>query len=277
MAAALFGSVATVGKATVSDVNPILLSCIAYFIAIAAFAPFARRSTFRLPRGDYMLIAVAAIFGSVMATILYFSGLQKTTASDAAILSNGEQVFTIAFAVIFFHEKLKKADVLAIALILTGVLVVTTNLEPANLLLEMMVGNLLVLAATMCWAVDNNVSKKITERIDVGGYALVKSILSGLILAIVVLLLQIPVKVDNRSWPNIAYLGVVGYAGSLYFFLQALKRIGTVKTILVFSTSAVFGLTFAVIFLRESMSIYQVTAVAVMMTGVYIMNKNDRR
>jgi drug/metabolite transporter (DMT)-like permease len=141
----------------------------------------------------------------------------------------------------------------------------------------MTVGNLLVLAATMCWAVDNNVSKKITERIDVGGYALVKSILSGLILAIVVLLLQIPVKVDNRSWPNIAYLGVVGYAGSLYFFLQALKRIGTVKTILVFSTSAVFGLTFAVIFLRESMSIYQVTAVAIMMTGVYIMNKNDRR
>jgi len=267
MAAALFGSVATVGKATVSDVNPILLSCIAYFISIAAFTPFARRSTFRLPRGDYMLIAVAAIFGSVMATILYFSGLQKTTASDAAILSNGEQVFTIVFAVIFFHEKLKKVDVLAIALILTGVLVVTTNLEPANLLLEMTVGNLLVLAATMCWAVDNNVSKKITERIDVGGYALVKSILSGLILAIVVLLLQIPVKVDNRSWPNIAYLGVVGYAGSLYFFLQALKRIGTVKTILVFSTSAVFGLTFAVIFLRESMSIYQVTAVAIMIEG----------
>ncbi|MGQ9781853.1 MAG: DMT family transporter [Nitrososphaeria archaeon] len=277
VAAALFGSIATVGKVTVSDVNPILLSCIGYAIATIVLTPFARRSNFRLERRDYMLIFVATLFSSVMATVLYFMGLQWTTASDTAILSNGEQVFTILFAVLFFHEKLKKIDYVAMMMILAGVFIVTTGLQPAHLLLEMTVGNLLVLLATMCWAVDNNVSKIMTERMNVVRYAQVKSTLSGLILAAVVLLLGIPLNVDSRQWPNIIFLGVVGYAASLYFFLQALKRIGTVKTILVFSTSAVFGLTFAVTFLKESMSVYQVVAIAIMMSGVYLMNKNDAR
>ena len=61
-------------------------------------------------------------------------GLEKTTASDTVILSNGETIFTVLLAIMLFKEKLKPLGYLAVVLVLTGVIIVTTNLEFSNFL-----------------------------------------------------------------------------------------------------------------------------------------------
>jgi drug/metabolite transporter (DMT)-like permease len=50
---------------------------------------------------------------------------------------------------------------------------------------------------------------------------------------------------------NIILLGSLGFGASLFFFINALRNIGTVKTVLVFSLSSVFGLLFASYFLEK--------------------------
>ena len=51
--------------------------------------------------------------------------------------------------------------------------------------------------------------------------------------------------------------------------------LGTIRTIIIFSTSSVFGLIFAFIFLNEPISVYQIIAVIAMLAGIYIVNRKN--
>jgi drug/metabolite transporter (DMT)-like permease len=255
-AALCFGSVSTVGKAALQTINPLLLSCLSYLLAATTLTPFARKSSFSLKGRTSILFATSAICGAAIAPTLYFLGLQRTTASDTAILSNGEQVFTIVLAILFFRARPKKMDYIAILMILTGVIIVATNLDPSRLFIEISLGNLLVLGATVFWSIDNNVSRILTDKMEPAKFSQVKSIVGFLIVAAIVLALKIPLQIGIGQIPDLILLGTIGYGMSLYFFLKALKIIGTIKTILVFSTAAVFGLLFAILFLQETISVY---------------------
>jgi len=89
------------------------------------------------------------------------------------------------------------------------------------------------------------------------------------------LILNVPLVVNQSQIPYIILLGIVGFALSLYFFLYSLKMLGTIRTIIIFSTSSVFGLIFAFIFLNESVTVYQIIAVIAMLTGIYIVNRKN--
>lgn len=62
---------------------------------------------------------------------------------------------------------------------------------------------------------------------------------------------------------------------SLFFFLQGLKRIGTVRTITIFSMSSVFGLVASGIFLAEQITWHQIMAAGIMILGVYLVSRKD--
>jgi drug/metabolite transporter (DMT)-like permease len=73
----------------------------------------------------------------------------------------------------------------------------------------------------------------------------------------------------------ILLLGIGGFGVSLYFFLEGLKRIGTVRAVLLLSLSSVFGMVFAAIFLGEQVSIYQMIAATIMLCGIYIIDRRE--
>jgi drug/metabolite transporter (DMT)-like permease len=85
----------------------------------------------------------------------------------------------------------------------------------------------------------------------------------------------VPLDVQLSQIPPILVLGIVGFAASLYFFMQSLKRISTVRTALIFSLSSVFGLAAASVFLHEQISWYQILAAGIMILGVYLMNRKE--
>lgn len=74
-----------------------------------------------------------------------------------------------------------------------------------------------------------------------------------------------------------ALLGTAGFDASLFLFLQSLRRIGTVRTMWIFSTSAIFGLFFAALFLHEDVGVHQVVAIAIMLLGIYLIERHDER
>ena len=68
--------------------------------------------------------------------------------------------------------------------------------------------------------------------------------------------MNIPIKLILLDVPNIIFLCITGSGALFYFFLHSFKRIDTVRTVLIFSTSSVFGLGFASLFLYEKIGIY---------------------
>ena len=274
LAAVLFGSVSTLAKPTLTTIHPLVLSFIVYLIASLTLTPIAQKTKFSLDKKNWILIITVALSGAVIAPTLYFFGLEQVTASDTAILTNGEIVFSVLFALLFFKEKLNKVGYFAVVIVLLGIMIVTTNLEFSSSSFDLKnVGNLLIIVATGFWALDNNLSKLVSHRLEVARIVQLKSAIGGVILLGLVIALQIPIDVKPEHIPNVVLLGAAGFGVSIYLFIQGLKRIGTVKTIMIFSTSAIFGIIFASLFLNETIGSYQIIAVAIMLGGLYLLHK----
>ena len=217
-----------------------------------------------------------ALSGAVVAPVLYFAGLEQTTASDTAILGNGEIIFSVLLALLFFKERLGRIGYLAVAMVLIGVVIVTTNLEFSSSSFDLKnIGNVLVIGATVFWALDNNLSRVLSNKIEAARIVQLKSAIGGAILLSFVLVFQITINIELEHIPNIILLGTLGFGMSIFLFIHGLKRIGTVKTIMIFSTSAIFGLIFASLFLNEEISHYQLIAMAIMLSGLYLLHRKQ--
>jgi len=295
--AALFGSISTVAKPAVSDISPILLSSLVYLIAAVVMTPIVQQrrvssslrltttaavsSILRKKNREILLILLTSIAGAIIAPTLYFFGLKYTSAVHTSILLNGEMVFTVLLAILFFKERLRLQGYIGISLVFVGIVIVSItdkqyfDFQVTTSLTNIILGDFLVLGSTLFWAIDNNISKIITHSgIRATRLIQIKSGIGGTVLIVIVAVLGIPVNLNLAQVPNIILLGSAGFAASLFFFLYSLKRIGTVKTVVIFSTSSVFGVIFASSFLHEQIGIYQIaSAIIIILLGIYLINK----
>ncbi|MDE1725574.1 MAG: DMT family transporter [Thaumarchaeota archaeon] len=275
LSALCFGSVTTLAKPTLAAINPLVLTCIVYLVSAIALTPatVGKKTTFQ--RKDFLKIIVIAIAGAVIAPLLFFSGLRLTSASNTAVLSNVEIVFTVIIAILFFKEKINRVGYIGLAMVTVGATVVTGTPELTGIT-NLDIGSLMVIGSSLFWAIDNNISKVITKKVDVLKIAQFKSGIGGLILLIVVFAANIPILIPSNDIPFILLLGIVGFALSLFLFLKSLHIIGVVKTIVIFATSSVFGLIFAILFLHEKISEFQISAICVMIIGIYLINRKGQ-
>lgn len=277
-ASALFGSVFTLAKVPLTTVDPLALSAIVYTIAGLGLIPFARASFRFHTRRDYYYLAVITVIGAVAAPVLLLYGLQQTNASDAAILANGEIVFTIMLSAIFFGEKPHgMIGLLAVILVIIGLFIATTDLKVSETILEFNAGNLMILGSMLMWAIDNNVSRRLTSSVSPAKIAMVKSLSGGLILLGITLALgrsSAITSIELNLWFLIIGMSVSGFGGALLLFLQGIKRIGTVKTMSVFSMTPIFGIIIAALVLGESISIFQGIATCLIIAGILLVSRH---
>ena len=123
-------------KPLVSSVDPVLLASMVYIISAITLSPFAQKKKKKITKQELLLILSIAIFGAVIAPSLYFVGLTHASASDAALITNGEVFFSVLIAVIFFKERLRVVGWIAILLVLAGMVIITTNLNFTDFTLQ---------------------------------------------------------------------------------------------------------------------------------------------
>src|SRR5687767_10368026 len=199
IAAILFGSVSTITKPVLEDLNAFSVSSLTYIIAGLSLVPFLKfsftnsnsnnntlepdNSTSNKKRNwtdnnnkkkNYFLLLLTSLCGAVIAPTLFFSGLSNTSASDSSILINGEVLFSILLAIVFFNEKLIRREIVALVLVLVGIVILTTNMQflsssssTSYHFIELNIGNILIVGSTLFWALDNNISKIISKKIHI--------------------------------------------------------------------------------------------------------------
>jgi drug/metabolite transporter (DMT)-like permease len=277
-AAALFGSVFTVAKFPLAIVDPLALSAVVYTISGLALIPFAKASFRMDSRRDYGILLLITGLGAVGAPVLLLYGLQQTDASDASILTNGEVIFTILLSAIFFGEKPKgRLGIFAVGLVIVGLFMATTDMKASDTILQFNAGNLMILGSMFLWAIDNNLSRRLTRRIDPAKSAMVKSLLGGLIMLAAVVALgkgSVLTAIPADLWLIIIGMSVSGFGGALLLFLHGMKRIGTIRTMAVFSLTPVFGIVIAALVLGESISVFQGIATAIIIAGIMLVSRN---
>lgn len=277
-AAVLFGSVFSLAKVPLATIDPLALTAIVYTISGLALIPFARASFTFERKFDYLHVIIVTIFGGIAAPVLLMYGLQQTAASTAAILTNGEIVFTLALSSLFFGEKPHgPVGLFAVVLVVIGLVIATTeDLTALESILELNPGNIMILASMLMWAIDNNISRRLTLKVSPAKIAMVKSLAGGLILLAIALAMGkgdsiAAIKLD--MWMLIIIMSISGFGGALLLFLEGIKRIGTVKTMSMFSMTPVFGIVIAALALGESITVFQGVATGLIIIGIILIGR----
>lgn len=95
-------------------------------------------------------------------------GLEQTTASHASVLSTGEILFTVLIALLLFDEHIKPIGYVGVILVLIAVFMITMNYNPQirNQIFGINYGDVLIIISTLFWAMDNNISKIVSHKMN---------------------------------------------------------------------------------------------------------------
>ena len=177
-AALLFGSSTPLAKMLLAGVSPWLMAALLYLgsgIGLTLYRLLRRVPSARLPRGEWPWLAGAIFTGGVLGPGLQMLGLTRMPASGASLLLNAESVFTALLAWFVFRENCDKRIALGMGAILAGLLILSW---PGEAKFSGIVPALCVLGACFCWAIDNNLTRKVSLS-DATWIASLKGLVAG--------------------------------------------------------------------------------------------------
>lgn len=264
VAAVLYGLWANLSKLVENSVPPLTIALYTQLLPGLLYVPAVARHGF--PRKDVRLLLLVSASGAVAAPVVYYYGLVGTTASNAALLSNSEAVFTVVIAFAFLGERLTRRGYVALIGVVFGAFVVTTELRLTDLAsVQYLAGNLLLILGTFFWAVDNNGSTILSQRSRILPMISVKLLLGSALLVPILIATGAPLV---PSGPDAWLLLVIAFAGVASFtilFYSALRRIGAIRAGSILSTSALWGVLISlVLFPGETLSPTQIAGGALM-------------
>jgi len=290
--ALLFGISSALNKIALEDVHPTVIAGMVYliggvFLFGIHFSPLSKKilALFESPgiepkiaTKDFRILAFVILCGSVVAPLLLLNGLNQTTAINTSLLLNAESLFTALIAFVFLSERGAKKEYLGIIMLLIGVVFVTTNGEFQKLTLtENTAGNLLIIGACLFWGIDNNMSRFLSKKRDIILITGLKCFFGGLALLVIAFILGIGFSIPLASIPYLLSVGAFSIAFSILLFLFALRKIGSMRTGVIYSMSSFFGAILAFLILKEALTFVQIAAGATMLLGVYVLSLYGKR
>jgi drug/metabolite transporter (DMT)-like permease len=275
LAAALFGASTPFSKILVGQVAPVTLAGLLYlgsglglliWFTLRALAAGGKQATSaRLTLPDLPWLGGAILAGGIAGPVLLMFGLTLTPASSASLLLNMEGVLTALLAWFVFKENFDRRIFFGMVLIVAAGILLSWDQRPA---LGVPWGALAIVAACLCWAIDNNLTRKVSasDAVQIAG---IKGLVAGSVNLSIALVLGLPLP--EASTALIA--GVVGFGGyglSLVLFVLALRHLGTARTGAYFSVAPFAGAAIALLMPGETPGPVFWLAAALMGAGIWL-------
>lgn len=268
----LWSSSYIVTKLGVGDIPPLTFAAIRFVVAAIVMGIL---FTFIKPREK---VAKADLFrlalGGLLGITAYFSlqnlGVQRTTASDATLLVASFPVITLILEIIFRKAKINFKQIGGIVIAIAGIVLVI-DLSSTQSAPERLIGDLLLLATGLAWALYNFATQNVVQK-----YSTITVIFWQTLFGMMALL---PLALTEISkWQSInapgllgaLYLGLFCSVGAFLLYGYGLKSLQPGLAVILLNLVPIFGLVFAVIFLHERISWMQLLGGAVVIGGVIL-------
>ncbi|MES3020863.1 MAG: DMT family transporter [Pseudomonadota bacterium] len=275
LSAALFGASTPFAKHLTGSVPPVMLAALLYLgsgVGLAAWFGVRKllteagtRSVAPLQVADLPWLAGAIFSGGVAGPVLLMVGLAITPASSASLLLNLEGVLTALLAWFVFKENFDRRIFAGMVFIVVAGALLSWSERPD---FGVPWGPLAIVAACLCWAVDNNLTRKVSASDPVQIACLKGLVAGGVNLAIALGLGQ-----HLPGWTTIATAGAVGLCGygfSLVLFVLALRHLGTARAGAYFSASPFAGAVISMLMFAERPGPMFWIAAALMGIGIWL-------
>ena len=270
-AAVAFGLSTPLAKMLLGSIDPWMMAGLLYLGSglglsiVIAIRKFRGRSASeaKLTSRDLPWLAGTVLFGGILGPVLLLFGLDLSDAASASLLLNLEAVFTLLLAWIVFGEHVDRRLFIGAVCIVAGALLLSWQGDVGKLSW----GAILVALACVSWAIDNNLTRKISGS-DPFVLAAIKGLVAGGVNTALALY-------AGSQWPQLAHisgamlLGFFSYGLGLVLFIFALRFLGTARTGAYYGTAPFVGAIFATVLLGTPLTAIILMAGALMALGAW--------
>lgn len=267
MAAVFYAVNTPLSKKLLENVAPTLMAAFLYLgagIGVGIMYLFrwkGEKRSERLTKKDFPY-TLGMIVLDILAPIFLMFGIQNGSAANASLLGNFEIVATTLIALIVFHEAVSKRLWTAIILITLSSMILSFEGTES---FDFSYGSLLVLLAAACWGLENNCTRKISDR-STYEIVLLKGLFSGGGSFVIALIL-------HEQVPPVQYilgamlLGFVAYGLSIFLYIRAQRDLGAAKTSAYYAVAPFVGAFLSFILIGEPLTGPYFVALLMMSAG----------
>ena len=225
-------------------------------------------------RENYRVILPIGALGLALTQGALFTALHHSSAISVGIMFSVWPITVIILAAVFLGDRLTLLQIFGVILCFTGVLVVVAQGHPDTIIsMGVNPGDLLVLAAVLCFSFYTVMIKKVT--IDLPALPLLVLILGSATLASAPFFVweifnDARITVDWHDIAAIAYVAIPGGGIMYLLFNTGIALLGASKASVTFYLQTLFTVILAYFLLAEQLHLYHVAGGILIAMGVII-------
>lgn len=266
----------SVVKYSLSEIDPLSFNAMRFAAAMALMwaVVWFRGLRVTVHKGDWGKLVLLAILGNLAYQMLFIIGIDRTQASNAAVMLGMIPVWTALLSHLFTSEKMYRLQAIGVLAAFGGVALIMGGAEggwePSG---ETFAGDLIIVSAALVFAMYTLLARSMLRTYTPLSLATLVMTLGGTML----ILVGIPslMKLDFSSVGTVSYVGAA-YSGLFSIGLAYLiwnlgiKSVGAVKTSTYQNLVPVLGVLFGVIFLGESLYFLQYLGTIITVAGIML-------
>ena len=282
LTAVISGITIVVNKFFVVKIDPLIFTATralligVVFFLISLFISKATNKRFK--KVSWKPLLLIGTIGGGIAFWLFFAGLKLTTAGRAAFLHKTLPIYALLLAFIFLKEKITRKHLIAMVIMLGGLIL----MELGNISQGMRVGDLLVLGATILWAVENTISKKAMINHESNWIVTFSRMFFGaIVLFAIIFLMKKSDLLFSLTGQQIVYILISGGLLLLYVltWYWGLRYINLSKASTILLIAPVISLFLGFYWLNENILLLQLIGSFLILIGAFVVAriKSEKR
>jgi drug/metabolite transporter (DMT)-like permease len=229
-----------------------------------------------LSKKDWGWLVVLGLLGYYASSMLDFMGLQYISSGLERLILFTYPTLTILIGVLCFGRHLTKRQVGAVLLSYVGIgIAFAHDLSVTDDWSALLLGSVLVLGASLAYALYNAGSESLIHRLGSMRFAVLGMLVSTLATQVHFVVVQ---PIVHLKQPLMVYVYVAGMAIFSTVFpvvwqSMAVKMIGSARTVLIGTLGPVLTIVFAGFLLDEPVSVVQMLGAVLVLGGVLMVSK----
>jgi drug/metabolite transporter (DMT)-like permease len=259
-------------KIVLVEAPPVSIAFFRQIIAVTVLAiwHFRTPGASKISWNDLWLIAGSGLFGIVLYFVFENTGLQYTTASNAAMIVAAVPIFTLVSEILFYKLKAGWTSFFYLILSVIGVYLVISVNGKLDFSSARFRGNILMIAAMASWVVYTIMNKSLSRKYSSVSLILFQSVASiFLFIPFVIPEIHQWKMLTPVSFVNLIYLGVFCSALSYYFYIYAVKRLGPTVSAAFLNLIPVVAVLCGYFLLGERLVIIQIVGMVLIMFSIF--------
>jgi len=234
LVAIIWGVNFSIVKFGTSLIDPLAYNGVRVLLAAVLLLAIALASRGPLPsRREIAVLLALGVLGNGVYQVFFVEGVARTRASDAGLVIAASPAFIAIVGRMFGVERVSRRGVMGIAMSIGGIAFVVLGTTNATAGDATIIGDLLVLAGSLCWAFYTVMLKPYTEHLS-GLHVSAFTMLGGAIPLALLASTRIAAthwsQLPAKGWSAILYSGIFALVIAYLFWYRGVRVIGPTRT-----------------------------------------------